>query len=74
MTPWTWLAPLTYLGWLTVGCAHYQPPPPEPPVRHALHERAAPETLEEEPKIHRAPPPEYGNKVVTAELPSIPEG
>jgi len=74
MTSWTCLLALTYLGYLTVGCAHYQPPPPEPPVRHAMQERTKPETPEEELKIHRAPPPEYGNKVVTAELPAIPEG
>lgn len=55
------------------ACAHYEPPPPQAPVRHALQERPAPEQ-EEEPKIHRAPPPNYGNKVVLCPIVSVPEG
>lgn len=56
------------------ACAHYEPPPPKAPVHHALRERTAPEEQKEDLKIHRAPPPDYGNKVVVCGEGPVPRG
>lgn len=66
-------APL-FLFLLGSACAHYDPPPPRAPVHHALRERPTAEAEKEDLKIHRAPPPEYGNKVVVCGEEAIPKG
>lgn len=54
------------LGSVAAGCAHAPPPRPAPEPRQAHHSKERP--AREQPVLHVAPPPAYGNKVVLAEV------
>ena len=54
------------LSTFAAACAHAPPPRPAPEPRQAHHSKERP--VREQPVLHVAPPPAYGNKVVLAEV------